>query len=132
MGDKQGQATALINLSRAALYQGAAPQAAAHGLESLVLLRELGDREGLAECLEVLAGAAGALDQPLRAAQLFGAAEALRESIGAPLVPADHVGDVQTMLAARCRQRPRRLARGLARRSRPRRGPGRGRGAALE
>jgi hypothetical protein len=39
----------------------------------------------MASGLEALAGIAGATGQPERAAQLFGAAAALRESIGAPL-----------------------------------------------
>jgi len=65
--------------------------------ESLALRRELGDRRGIAECLEGLAeedrGTAPCRDQtpsqgqPERAARLLGAAEALRTRIGAPLPP---------------------------------------------
>jgi hypothetical protein len=69
--------------------------------ESLTLFQQLGDQGGIAECLEALAGAAGAQGQPLRAARLFGAAEALREKIGVPLSPADRPTYDRTVAAAR-------------------------------
>jgi hypothetical protein len=59
--------------------------------ESLALRRELGDKHGLAECLEGLAGVAVAQRQLERAARLLGAAETLRESTGAPLSPGERV-----------------------------------------
>jgi hypothetical protein len=46
--------------------------------ESLALNKKLGRAEGVAWGLEGLAMAAGASGQPLRAARLFGAAEAMR------------------------------------------------------
>ena len=53
--------------------------------ESLALFREIGDRQGVAWCLTELAGMSGTSGQPERAVLLFGAAEALFESIGAHL-----------------------------------------------
>ena len=55
--------------------------------ESLTLRRELGDRGGVAECLEGLSGVAGATGKASRAVRLWAAAEAIRQEIGAPLPP---------------------------------------------
>ena len=52
--------------------------------EGLTLGRQLRFQPYTADGLEGLAGVAAAHRQPERAAQLFGAAEALRESIGTP------------------------------------------------
>jgi predicted ATPase/class 3 adenylate cyclase/Tfp pilus assembly protein PilF len=101
LGNKRGIAAALANLGRAALYQSDYARARALQTESLTLFQQLGDQGGIAECLEALAGAAGAQGQPLRAARLFGAAEALREKIGVPLSPADRPTYDRTVAAAR-------------------------------
>ncbi len=53
--------------------------------ESLSLERELGDKTGIAHSLEALADLAAAQRELKRAARLWGAAERLRETIGAPL-----------------------------------------------
>jgi predicted ATPase/class 3 adenylate cyclase len=55
--------------------------------EALALDRELGNWAYGAYCLEGFAGLAGARGQGARAARLWGAAEALRTNIGAPLPP---------------------------------------------
>jgi hypothetical protein len=78
-----------------ALDQGDEVQAGAHLAESLTLQRELGDRWQTALALELCAGVTAAQGrragdaQPggLRTARLFGAAEALRETLGAPILP---------------------------------------------
>ena len=57
--------------------------------ESLVLCRELGDKLVAVESLEGLACAAEARDETERSARLFGAAEALRETLGVPQLPAE-------------------------------------------
>ena len=49
----------------------------------MALSQKLGAKEGIAVCLEGLAQVAAARAKPLPAARLWGAAEALRESIGA-------------------------------------------------
>lgn len=55
---------------------------------------------GITECLEGLAGAIGAQSQPVRAAQLLGAAAALRETMGMPRPPADEPIYAQIMARA--------------------------------
>ena len=77
-------ATAVYVLGTAALADGDRAQARRHLEESLQLHREVGDKEGAAECLHALA-AAIARDDPERAAELAGAAEALREEAGSSL-----------------------------------------------
>jgi len=69
--------------------------------ESLALNREIGSWEYVAYCLEGFAGLAGARTQGARAARLWGAAEALRETISAPLPPADRPDYDRSMAAAR-------------------------------
>jgi len=58
---------------------------------SLQLFQELGDKFSITQGLEGMAGMFGAQMQSERAARLFGAAEGLRENIGAPLSPSDQV-----------------------------------------
>jgi len=53
--------------------------------ESLMLFRELGSQWGIANALEELAKLAGVKGQRERAVRLLGAAESLREAIGAPM-----------------------------------------------
>jgi hypothetical protein len=77
----------LANLGEVAQSQGKSAQAIAHYVESLMLRANLGDKEGIAYCLEGLADIAGARGQPKRAARLWGAAETLREELSVPLPP---------------------------------------------
>jgi tetratricopeptide (TPR) repeat protein len=79
----------LNDLGRVALDQGNTDRAAALFGESLKLSREPENEIGVALSLVGLAGVAGAWGQPERAAQLLGAAEAIRESIGRPLMPVE-------------------------------------------
>ena len=76
-------------------------RAAALLAEGLALQRELGDQHGVAECLEGLAGVVGVRGQPARAALLFGAAEALRDAIGAPVPPVDRADYERSVAAVR-------------------------------
>jgi hypothetical protein len=48
----------------------------------MTILHGLGDRPGVIESLEGLAGVAAATAAPRRAARLWGAADALRQEIG--------------------------------------------------
>jgi hypothetical protein len=57
--------------------------------ESLEINRELGDQTAIAYLFEDYAGLAAAESKPQKALQLAGFAAALRESIGAPLPPAE-------------------------------------------
>ncbi len=91
VGNGWGEALSLTNLGRTALEQGDHARAAPVLKESLELGRSLGERRDIAECLEALAAVAGAQGQPACAARLWGAAEVLREAVGAPLTVADRV-----------------------------------------
>jgi predicted ATPase len=69
--------------------------------EGLALNREVENWEFVAYCLEGSAGLAGAREQGVRAAWLWGAAEALRTNIGAPPTPETRRYYPQSMAAAR-------------------------------
>jgi hypothetical protein len=82
-----GIAYTLNRLGRLVHRQGGIAAARVLYVESLAIRRELWSKPGIAECLEGFAELAGAQGQPQRVARLFGAAEGLREAIGAPLPP---------------------------------------------
>jgi DNA-binding CsgD family transcriptional regulator len=77
----------LHNLGRLALRRKDVRQAFRDFREGLKLFRDQGDQRGMADCLDGLAGVLGGMGQPERAARLFGAAEAARESVGVTLWP---------------------------------------------
>ncbi|HLV81092.1 MAG TPA: tetratricopeptide repeat protein, partial [Chthonomonadaceae bacterium] len=85
LGDKQGLATSLHSQGRVALERGQGETARALFLESLQICRELDNRRGITYALEAFASLAALPEQAERAARLYGAAEALRETLGAPL-----------------------------------------------
>jgi predicted ATPase len=89
LGDKAGLALSLNTLADVVLDEG--DYAAARPLldESLVIARELGDQTAIAYLIEDYGGLAAAEAQPERALRLAGFAAALRETIGAPLPPAE-------------------------------------------
>jgi non-specific serine/threonine protein kinase len=96
LGDRSGIAGSLNNLAMVAYAQGDRAATRSFYEECLPIRQELGDRWGIAGCLEGLAelACAGQGPEPAdiaaagrRAARLFGAAEALREAIGAPRLP---------------------------------------------
>ncbi|MGH7428914.1 MAG: tetratricopeptide repeat protein, partial [Candidatus Methylomirabilaceae bacterium] len=91
VGDRRGLAYTLGNLAQNAHERGDDVSARALLEEALTIQREVGDKRGIAYSLERFASLAGANGRHERAARLFGAAEALRERIGAPLSPADRV-----------------------------------------
>jgi ATP/maltotriose-dependent transcriptional regulator MalT len=74
---------ALDNLGWAALLGGDHERARTFYEESLTLCKELGDRMNASDSLEGLACVAGAQGEAEGAVRLFGAAEALREALGA-------------------------------------------------
>ncbi len=101
LGDRGGIATALVNLGTVSQEQGDYAGARGRYEESLVLYRELGDRRGIVQTLEDLATLAAAGGLARRGARLWGAAERLREEIGAPLSPNDLRRQEQQVAAAR-------------------------------
>ncbi len=88
-GHKRSTGSALCALGKLALLAGEYGQAASRYREALLLLYGLEEKHGVAGCLEGLAAVAlgrGRLDH---AAKLYGAADVVREVIGAPLPPAE-------------------------------------------
>jgi non-specific serine/threonine protein kinase len=82
--DPYGTADALAYLGLVACEQGDIARSVALQRESLSLHLELGAPEDIAVSLAGLAMLAGASGQPVPAARLFAAAEAMREKIGNP------------------------------------------------
>jgi hypothetical protein len=91
----------LVNLGMALLDQGEVERAMGLYAESLELFRSVGSTWGLAYYLEGMARAACAHGQPVRGARLCGAAEAVREAIGAPLPPVDRASYLRTIAIAK-------------------------------
>jgi predicted ATPase/DNA-binding XRE family transcriptional regulator len=83
-----GVSAVLVNLAVVARERGQPARALELLGESLALKQQADDRSGgLARLVEVLAGTLGDQGQAEQAARLFGAAEALRQEIGAPVPP---------------------------------------------
>lgn len=88
-GDEWGAAVGLSNLSAAILDMGDVERAETLIQEAVPILRRLGERDTLADCLERGVTIASKREQWMRAARLAGAAAALREDIGSPLIESD-------------------------------------------
>jgi non-specific serine/threonine protein kinase len=101
LGDRRGIALALNGLGNVDAEQGDYPAARVLYEESLAIRREQGDRWGIAFALEGLAAVVAALANSLRAARIWGAAERLREEIGAPLPPYERPRYGRRVAAAR-------------------------------
>ncbi len=89
LDNRRGIAASVKNLGDIAFCQG--DYTLARGLyeESLLIQKDLGEWWIMAETLEAFAVLAVEEDRADQAPRLFGAAEALRESIGTPLSPGD-------------------------------------------
>jgi len=96
-----GVVEALHCLGETALAQGDTALAGAHLTEALVVSQDLGERACIAWCLAGLAGVAALDEEPERAAWLWGAAEALRQTIGAREAPASHATHERLQAAVR-------------------------------
>ncbi len=96
VGNKLGTADALHSLGHIALQRGD-PAAGARYVEGLQLRWEVGDRFRLTLSLDTLAQFAARQAQPVRAARLLGAADALRTLIGTPRSPANQAIYTQTV-----------------------------------
>jgi predicted ATPase/transcriptional regulator with XRE-family HTH domain len=100
VGDARAMARGFVELGLAARSQGDARWAMLVA-EGLGQIRNLGDRRNVAVVLEQLAAVACADGRPEQAARLLGAAEALREAMGARLPPAEQAAHATTEQAAR-------------------------------
>jgi predicted ATPase/DNA-binding SARP family transcriptional activator/Tfp pilus assembly protein PilF len=99
IGDRRLEAVALTNLGLVAALRRDYPAAVQFHLRSLDLAGTVGERRSVAESLEELAGVEVAAGNAARAATLFGASQALREDIGAP-IPAPDLGRYNDAVAA--------------------------------
>jgi predicted ATPase/DNA-binding CsgD family transcriptional regulator len=88
-GNPWGANIALQNLAYVAQHRNDYERAKSLFAEALRTSQELKDVLSVANCLAGLAGIFALLGQRERAAQLFSAAEALRDSLGAPIHPGD-------------------------------------------
>jgi DNA-binding CsgD family transcriptional regulator len=77
--------------------------ARAYFVQSLALQRDLGNAQGIAECLAGLAGTAAAAGRPDRAVQIFAGSAAILGELGVPLAPADQAAMERDMAAVRRR-----------------------------
>ncbi|MEZ4520729.1 MAG: tetratricopeptide repeat protein [Thermomicrobiales bacterium] len=90
LGDTLGTANTLYTLGRVAQAEENNHRTRELIVKSIKLFRKLGDPWGQAVCLETLAityAAASSQEGTALAARLWGAAEVLRETLGAPLTP---------------------------------------------
>ena len=88
-GDKQAIARVLMNLGEARMERGEFEAAEGFIKESLRLCREIGSEWDITDLLELMATVQSAYANPVAAATLFGAGEALRDLLGAPLPEAE-------------------------------------------
>lgn len=101
LDDPHGIAKILLAVGGAAFGQGDYPAACARFEESLTIFLKLDDGWHIAWALEELASTAAAQRQPMWAARLFGAAEALREAGGLPLPSGRRANYERNVAAAR-------------------------------
>ncbi len=100
-GDQWGISWVLSILAKVKAREG--DQRAAFTLyqESLAIARKIGSKLNIAVCLEGMASILATQGEPLRAARLWGAAEALRDTMGAPIWPVERAAYERTVAAAR-------------------------------
>ncbi len=89
VGDRRLASVALTNLGMVALASKDYPAARSFHARSLDLAESVGELRSIAESLEEMAGVDAAAGSMGRAAQLFGASQALREQIGSPIPAPD-------------------------------------------
>ncbi len=99
--DRRGMALALSNLALVALHQEAYETAAPLLRESLQLFWEVRDDDNIAALFMGLGAVAASRGGFQRSAKLWGAAEAVREAIGAPLLPIDRAYYERALAMAR-------------------------------
>ena len=92
---------ALLSLIQANILQRRLEQARTACKEALHLAQLLHQSFGLAACFGLIAGIAGLQGQPIQAARLFGAAQALQKQINAPLPPSGQALQEQMVFSVR-------------------------------
>ena len=97
--DAEGMAFALVNQGFAALSEGRHDRAVELLREALRRLAELEFKDVIGYCFEGLAAVLALTGRPEEASKLLGAAEALRESLGVGLAPAEQATHDQTVAA---------------------------------
>lgn len=100
-GDTWGVASALNNLGGVTIRQGDYTAARAFYTESLLLKRELGNTQGIVESLEGLVSVLLAEGHSEECVQLAGAADTVRQSIGAKRPSLDHMVFTACLTTAR-------------------------------
>jgi predicted ATPase/DNA-binding CsgD family transcriptional regulator len=100
-GYRSETAEALAVLGQVAAVQQDYATAQALYEEGLLLARQIGNRGKIASCLEGLAGVRAAQGELPQSARLWGAAEVLREAIGAPIPPVSRPAYERAVTAAR-------------------------------
>jgi predicted ATPase/class 3 adenylate cyclase len=103
LGDRYGIALLLFNLSERLHVTGDLPRAREYLREALLIYAELGEQHGCVECLERFAGLAATRDQIVRAARLWGAAEAARMALGSAMSPLELAVHQRAVAAARAK-----------------------------
>jgi predicted ATPase/DNA-binding CsgD family transcriptional regulator/transcriptional regulator with XRE-family HTH domain len=103
LGDRWGIAWGLYSLGWVEFNQSNYSAAKALFEECFMVLRELNDMELMASVLEALGGVVSSQGDPTWAAQLWGAAESLRETINAPITPVNRETYERFVAAARAK-----------------------------
>jgi tetratricopeptide (TPR) repeat protein len=101
IGNRHLVATILDTLIRDDLLQGNLGDAEAHLRETIAIFDGLGDRDGVANALEGFALLASTKDASRRAARMWGAAERLRDEVGAPIRLHDQAEHNRSVSSAR-------------------------------
>jgi predicted ATPase/DNA-binding SARP family transcriptional activator len=99
LGDRRLEVVALGNLGLVAARRQNYAAAAQYHLRSLDLAEAVGEKRSVAEILEELAAVESAAGDARRSAILFGASQAIREAIGAPVMEPDQarLGDAMAV-----------------------------------
>jgi tetratricopeptide (TPR) repeat protein len=100
-GDAWGSAWALLQLGRVARARGDTAGAIARYRQSLASNARLGDKEIMTRAVSELAAIASDREQFSLAARLFGGVSALRETLGAPVAPAEQARHEREVAAIR-------------------------------
>ena len=101
LGDRWGIAGTLADLGSLAMEQRDYSTVRSLYRESLRIFQELGHKRGIARLLECFACSAAAQLEAERSLRLAGVAAALRQSVGAPLTPAEQAKLESTLKPAR-------------------------------